>query len=300
MKKNNKQVKYSVFTSVTALVLILILAVSFTFSWSEGGDKGYLDGNQLVISTGSNLTMRQDGKTTNAITIPTRTLYETSSADGRNYFFPLAGNKTNLTDEMTFREGTPQDVNQRYLSLDFELEAGDSATDVYLGAGTIIQCSNVAVINALRMSFNTNDGKDPIVFKPNQMPNIAEGVKYSPITAITEDGVPTTTEVDTFGYGDYYYKGTTEDNSLFHLEKGEIKKITLSIWLEGTEFGDAINDEITNDNFLKDSDFSVYIDFTTTVDDLIKYTFIDNSHNRDDAKENHWIHNNIVDDIFHY
>lgn len=273
----------SIIMSVIALLLILTLAIGATFSWVEGGDKGYVNGGNLVISTGSNLTMRQDGVTTNSIIIPTCTLEETSSADGRNYYFPLEGNTTNKTTTMTFREGIPEDKNSKYVSVDFQLEAQGGATDVYLGAGTIVQCSNKGVLDALRMSFNFNDGSAPKVFKPNQMPGV-DDMSYSPITTITTAGKASTGTTETESYGDYYYQGD-DSKPIFQLKDKETLNVTLSIWLEGTEFeGDAILDKNLN----------IFIDFTTTVDDLVKYNFIDNCHNRDNANANHWIHNTMT------
>ena len=276
MRQSN--INKSLVMSVIALCLVIVLAATVTFSWVEGGDKGYIEGSELVISTGSNLTMRQDGKALNSIIIPACTLEETSSADGRNYFFPLGGNESSTTANMLFREGTPQDVNTKYISLDFELEAGDSATDVYLGAGTIVQCSNEELLSALRMSFYLNDGSIPKVFKPNQMPGVS--MTYNPVTTITEAGVPTTTNTPTDAYGDYYYQGEGSSLPIFELEKGETKRITLAIWLEGTAFSGSA---------FEDSDLSIYIDFTTTVDDLVKYTFRDNTHGYSDAKAEYWI-----------
>ncbi len=284
MKGNKKQI----LTSLAALLLVIVMTVSFTYSWVEGGDKGYVNGNEIQINSGSSLTMIQNGKNTSSIVIPACKLEEVSSADGRNYFFPMADNTSNETESMTFREGVPADVNTKYISLDFELIADDSAADVYLGAGTIIQCSNKAVADALRMSFYTNDGSVPKVFKPTQMPNI--DMTYAPITSITEVGAPTVTTTSTDAYGDYYFKGSNS-TPIFELDKGESKKITLSIWLEGTEF---------TGNTIADTDLSIYIDFTTTVDDLIKYNFIDNCHNRIGCATNNWVHNNIEDDGIDY
>lgn len=275
--------KIRIILSVMALVEVLVLAAGITFSWMEGGKKGNINGNEIVISTGSNLTMMQDGKNVSLITIPTCTLEETSSSDGRNYFFPMADNSSSNTAEMSFREGTPSDENTKYVSLDFELIAGNTATDVFLGAGTIIQSSNEAVMSALRMSFSLNDGSTPIVFKPDQMPDV--DMEYSPITAISTEGEPTTTQTSTKSYGDFYYKGDGSE-SLFHIKSNETKHITLSIWLEGTEFsGDDVAEQ----------DLSIYIDFSTQVDDLVKYNFVDNGHSRADAKSTRWVADNADD-----
>ncbi|MBQ7385259.1 MAG: starch-binding protein [Ruminococcus sp.] len=293
-------------TAVTALLLVFVMGLSFTYSWIEGGNKGYLNGNTIQISAGSSLSMIQAGKNTSSIVIPTCNLQEVSSADGKNFFFPMADNTSNNTTQMTFREGIPADVNTKYISLDFDLVANDSAADVYLGSGTIIQCNfdtdgmskeqiettkkeNKKLLDALRMSFFSNDGTELMVFKPTQMPGI--DMDYAPITSITEVGVPSTTETHTDAYGDYYFKGEGSSTPLFELKKGETKKITLAIWLEGTEF---------SGNTIADTDLSIYIDFTTTVDDLIKYNFVDNCHSRGDAEKNNWVHNNIEDDGVEY
>ena len=280
-KKKSK--KFRIFLSVVALVEVLILAAGITFSWTEGGNQAKISANEIMVTAGSSLTMMQDGKVSSAITIPVCNLDETSSADGRNFFFPMENNETNQTAGMVFREGTPQDENKKYVSLDFELIAGDTATDVFLGSGTIIECSNASVINALRMSFSTNDEKTPIVFKPNQMPGVTLG--YSPITSISDSGTAVTGTTSTEAYGDYYYRGANS-NQLFHLNKDETKHITLSIWLEGTtaDFADAV----------AESNLNIYVDFSTQVDELVKYNFVDNTHGYGGAggvASEHWITN---------
>lgn len=281
--KKAKSKKTRIILSIMALAEVLVLIAGVTFSWMEGGNSGYVKGSDIVISSGSSLTMIKDGKTTTSIVIPDCTLEETSSSDGRNFFFPMADTTSSTTSEMTFREGTPTDRNTKYVSLDFQLVAGDSPTDVYLGAGTIIQCDNQELSNALRMSFSLNNGETPIVFKPTQMPGVTEGISYSPITAInTETGLVTTqTSTRTKAYGDYYYSGDA-GTPLFSLDQGETLNITLSIWLEGTEFS---GDDIANKNL------SIYIDFTTMVDDLVKYNFVDNTHGYSDALAEYWVSN---------
>lgn len=281
--KNICKIK-KILMSVTALALIITLAVGITFSWAEGGNKGKIDGNDIVISTGSSLTMRQDGSPASTIYIPDCVLDEVSSADGRNYFVPLDFNsrdKSNTTaiSELIFREGIPEDEGKKYVSLDFQLEAGDNIADVFLGSGTIIQCKNDALLNALRLSFNFNDGTAPMVFKPNQMPYINEQVIFSPITAITDKGIASTTDVETEAFGDYYYHGD-DSEPLFSLEKGETKNITLSIWLEGTEFSGASFDN---------NELKINIDFITTLDDLVEYNFLDNTHGYIDSSAEYWI-----------
>lgn len=291
IKQNNKRT--SIIMSVIALLLILSLAASFTFSWAEGGNRGTVDSGNLVINSGSSLIMRQDNLVTNEITIPVNTLEPVSSADGRNFFIPMEYNTSVDTDEMIFREGAPVDVNQKYISVDFQLQAGDTYTPVYLGAGTGIKCSEKAVLDALRMSISVNDDvnsevnnsivtySDPLIFKPNQMPGIQETIYFSPITAINENGLATTTDTESFAYGDFYFKGEGNSKHIFELTPGETKNVTLTIWLEGTETLDSA----------KSKNFDVYIDFTTNTSDLVKYKFIDNTHGYDDCDPEYWVTN---------
>lgn len=285
--KKQKSKKTKIFLSILALAEVVVLAAGITFSWMEGGNRGYINGKDIQISTGSGLTMIKDGRRTNTISLDACELAETSSADGRNFFFPMADTESSKTNEMTFREGTASDRNQKYISMDFQLVAGSSATEVYLGAGTIIQCKdnqqNEKLLSALRMSFSENDGSTPVVFKPNQMPGINRS--FSPITSIDNDGKASQTSTSTKAFGDYYFDGSNKE-SLFSLSEGETKNITLSIWLEGTEF--------TN-NDVAEKDLSVYIDFTTTVDDLVRYNFVDNTHGYSSAKSEYWITDKEVD-----
>ena len=270
-----------VLLSVLALFEAVLLTVGVTFAWMEGGKRSEIKNNGIVITAGSNLIMYKDGSIVTDIILDPCELEETSSKDGRNFFFPMADNSSSITSEMTFREGTPADRNKKYISTDFELKASDTNANVYLGAGTIIECNNPKVLSALRMSFSCNDGSDPIVFKPNQLPGIPQAVTFSPITSIDDAGVATTGTQETKSYGDYYYKGTNDSTALFNIEAQQKKHLTLSIWLEGTEFGPS--DNVAN------CGLKIYIDFTTSVDDLVRYNLKDNTHGYTDAKFKGWI-----------
>lgn len=270
-----------VLLSVLALFEAVLLTVGVTFAWMEGGKRSEIKNNGIVITAGSNLIMYKDGSIVTDIILDPCELEETSSKDGRNFFFPMADNSSSITSEMTFREGTPADRNKKYISTDFELKASDTNANVYLGAGTIIECDNQKVLSALRMSFSCNDGSDPIVFKPNQLPGIPQAVTFSPITSIDDAGVATTGTQETKSYGDYYYKGTNDSTALFNIEAQQKKHLTLSIWLEGTEFGPS--DNVAN------CGLKIYIDFTTSVDDLVRYNLKDNTHGYTDAKFKGWI-----------
>ncbi len=276
--------KSKLFMSVLALVEVLLLVVGVTFSWMEGGKRSKIEESGIMISASSNLIMYQNNAIVNDIILDPCELVETSSKDGRNFFFPMTDNSSSITSDMTFREGTPADRNQKYVSADFELMAGDSSANVYLGAGTIIECDSKQTLDALRMSFNLNDGSDPIVFKPNQVPGAAQAFSFAPIVSINSDtGKATIGTQNTRAYGDFYYGGEGNSTPLFAIPAQQKKHITLSIWLEGTLFEDT--DDVSN------SELKIYIDFTTSVDDLKRYNFVDNTHGYDNAEFQGWITN---------
>ncbi len=279
--EKRKLKKSKLLLSVLALFEVILLTIGVTFAWMEGGKRSKIEESGIMISASSNLIMYQNGTIANDIILDPCELVETSSKDGRSFFFPMTDNTSSVTTSMKFREGTPADRNKKYVSADFELMAGDSNANVYLGAGTIIECGNEKVLNALRMSFSLNDGSDPIVFKPNQLPGI-DGLTFSPIVSINSDtGKATTGTQSTKSYGDFYYSGEGSSTPLFAISAQQKKYITLSIWLEGTLFENT--DDVSN------SKLNIYIDFTTSVDDLKRYNFVDNTHGYDNAQFQGWV-----------
>ena len=287
MKKSNNK---NIIMTLVALLLIFSLTVGFTYSWIEGGNKAYINSNEITITTGSNLTIRDnDGIPTTELTFPVSDLYEVSSADGRSFFIPTNDNTTNAQASMTFRTGTPFDENTKYISLDFQIEAGDSTTSVYIGSGTVVRCADAEINKALRMAFYENDGSSPKVFMPSQMPGV-DNITYNPIVAIDNNGKVLadvgTDEVETVAYGKYYFKGTGKDQSgndrstpIFNLEAYEVLNVTMVLWLEGTEI---INE-------ISETEINVNIEFTTNSDDLVEYTFVDNTHGFSHGKTEYWV-----------
>ena len=89
-----------------------------------------------------------------------------TSLDGRNIYFPTTGTFNNEnTQDVVFRDGTVNDINQKYLSIDFEL-TNSSSTDqyVYLNNNsyfTVKDPENPQAAQdsrALRLAFYQNDG----------------------------------------------------------------------------------------------------------------------------------------------
>ena len=88
-----------------------------------------------------------------------------SSLDGRAIYFPTSGTfANNTTDKTVFRDGTVNDINSKYLSIDFELtNTSDYNQYVYLNNNSYfrVQEKNSSAYEesrALRLAFYQNDG----------------------------------------------------------------------------------------------------------------------------------------------
>lgn len=267
------------------VMALTLISVQGSFSWIEGLEQGgYVKLNQVVITSGGGLVMKQNGEITDNITASNFKLDEVSSSDGRNYFFPMTNTDTNNFGLTRFRKGTPADRNKRYVCVDFTLEASDeNFNKVYLGSGTLVKCSNVKLMDALRMSLSFNDGSNPMVFKPTQV--AGETANFSPITSIHDEGNAIQTSVNSKSYCDYYYRGEDVNNHIFDFTNRKVLNVTLSIWLEGTAFD--YNDEL-------ESELSIFFQFTTP-EDLVKYCFEDDCHAITDAQPNNWISDRVKD-----
>lgn len=87
-----------------------------------------------------------------------------TSLDGRNVFVPTSGtfDKTNTSD-IIFREGTVNDINSKYINIDFELtNTTDYNMKVYLNNNSYFhvkdKSGNQEESRALRLAFYPNDG----------------------------------------------------------------------------------------------------------------------------------------------
>lgn len=240
-QKNNKLKKI---LSIMALLEVFVLIIAVTYSWTmDSKIQGKIKGNELEVILGGDIYATQDGNQINSISSKGITLAEVSSVDGRNFFFPLENNASSLTEYMKFREGTPSDVNTKYFQCDFELKALKDNVSVYLDVD--IAQTDILVIAPIRVSVNYNDGKTPIVLSNT------EGT-FTAISAIDNIGTPTPENKSTVSFKEYTSK------PLFTFSNNDdVKNITVTIWLEGTEIAPS------NTNYIADQDLDVNIEFYT-------------------------------------
>ncbi len=88
-----------------------------------------------------------------------------TSLDGRNIFIPTTGtfNSTD-TSNIKFREATVNDMNSKYINIDFTLtNNGEEDMDVYLNSRSYFKFNDSANGRALRLAFYQNDGSSGAV-----------------------------------------------------------------------------------------------------------------------------------------
>lgn len=215
----------------------------YTYEVPEGYDK-------VVFNIGA---QNSEGNQTANLDFKRGMLYDYSKNDWETF-------SNTTTNELRFRKGTAQDVNKKYLSVDFTLSSTSGETDVYFDSTSFIDGD---AAGAVRFSINKNDGSDPIVFDNSSLGY--DQISYQAVSSIVSTGVATTTAQIPKAIQNHIYSG---DNSpIFTIPSNGTVTITLTVWLEGTDadFTDAIANK----------DFRLYLKFSTTKEDVRVINFID-------------------------
>lgn len=248
-----------------ALIEVFALLTLIAYSWIPGQNISNLNSSQIDIDVDAGLRVNYGDDYSGMIMLPNCMLYEASSVDGRNIYFPSygSGGSGNTTETMKFRHGNADDVNKRYIAVDFTLSADAGAATVYInGDNTRVTCDG-NVMQAARISFVTHDGSEPKVFAPGVAVNYTRTANA--ITAVNSDGIATAPVNSQVAQSLYAYSYPNE--ALFSLEAGEVKKITMIVWLEGTDTA------CTSD--IEGKPVEVYINFGSTVTETKTYRLAD-------------------------
>ncbi len=281
-EKLNKLIRSSV-----ALVLMVVMLITLTFSWLKDSITSNIsNSNYITIDADAGLQMNygEEENPDGSININNSLrdgfmLHECSSVDGRNIFFPVydysaSGDKnfvTNVnTNDLVFREATANDKNSKYISVDFTLSAKDD-TDVWLSGSSYIDCdSSTKAANAIRIAFvdKSVDGSST-VFSSAVDKNYTQNDTIDAVKSISTAGLSSTETVKPHAFNEYTY-GNEAGNVLFHINAGETLRASMIVWLEGTD------PDCTKD-VLNISDLDIYIKFTTSYEAMRTITFIDST-----------------------
>lgn len=265
--KHNKKL---LITIIALLEAIMIISAA-TFSWIEGTKDGKVrDSESSTVSAGAGLMFKDiDGKAINKITLPDVNLEDCSSVDGRNFFFPTTESNGTETDNYKFRAGTDADKNTKYISKDFNIESL-ATSRIFVGIRSKVTCEgdNQSILNAIRISLNFNDGTDPVVFCPALRSNEYEENNYA-VSSIDTSGKATTQKVSANAFNKYWFN---TDNPIATIEGGDTKRVTFTMWLEGTDENCIVKN-------IPSKSIDVDLILSTTENPTKQITFVDYSPN---------------------
>ena len=253
--------------AVIALLEIAAIFCAVTFSWIEVNKNGTLDDNMSTVSAGDGIIFTHvDGAMISSLTLNTANLVECSSVDGRNFFFPTSESVNDgTTTKMVYRAGTDADLTAgKYISVDFNV-LSYSLAGLYISDTSTVTCNDENILHALRISLNFNDGTAPKVFCPHLKNAGMSFESEQPITSINETtGAGNSTSQKVVSMMDYV---PATNNPIASFNAGESKRVTLSVWLEGT---DSESRKITSS-----SDIAINLTLTSSAADTKTVTFVD-------------------------
>lgn len=242
-----KDVK-SFLRSLAVLILAVMVVFGTTFAWIEGGKTTTANGQNCTVEAGAGLQfigMSDTDIDAGVLKMPTGITFEDcSSVDGRNFFIPTSGSirsadanpdESNLSN-LVFRSGLDVDSNSKYITKDFIVSSMESSstpgkTPIYIGSGSSFTCSDAARAKAFRLSINFNDGTKPILICPG-LTYATESRSHNAVQTISAAGSATVASGITADPMAKYYYG---QKPVYELPNGESRRVTVTIWLEGTD-----------------------------------------------------------------
>lgn len=163
-----REFKVSPLIAVTAIIEVLVLIVVSTYSWFYLSENKDVNIGTISVDADSGLDIdfkyaREDDYINIWNYIDKDFKFEpVTSLDGRNVFVPTSGTFENTsTSNMVFREGTVNDINSKYINIDFELtNTTDYDMKVFLNNNSYFNVkhgNDKDESRALRMAFYPND-----------------------------------------------------------------------------------------------------------------------------------------------
>ena len=158
---------------IIAVVEVIALIAASTYAWYYLSVTKQITTDVITVSPDSGLDIDfKNANTNDSINIweyidDSFKFEPATSLDGRNIYFPTSGtfDATDAT-KMTFRDGTINDINSKYLNIDFELTNTnpDTEMEVYLNNSSYFYVDNSSdhditqQSRALRLAFYPNNG----------------------------------------------------------------------------------------------------------------------------------------------
>ena len=275
--------KKKLISSYISLFLAFVVLITTTISWFTIVDTATVHSDVFTMHSSSGLRVNEGADISNHIILDNVYLYESSSVDGRNMFFPTKDTFSSNTSSMIFREGTAGDCNQTYIHKDFTLYGDSAVTHIYVksynitvdkqvfnGSTEITYDSSgkpVAQVKKqecpVRIAFISDSADEPVVIDPTAL--VDSHVKNYNAVKSVYDGVPSTEKTDASSFSNHYF---SYNDPLFELIGTEPLDVTMVVWLEGTggncdEYaGKEISIDIELESNYSDTEIIYFVDDT--------------------------------------
>ncbi|MCD8026842.1 MAG: InlB B-repeat-containing protein [Clostridiales bacterium] len=238
-KKHNTR---QILLSVTALLVIALLAAGITYSWIEGGQTFTLSNGNNNVQTGTVPTSNEvhksveldpdsnngtidltkyDANTNNSSANSQSLYFAEISSNGESFFLPDSLDDGN---PVTYREATTNDIGTKFISYSFTAAATKKCGLTFSLDPTFIATNTSVDTTAFRIMIKCENEKTILWTGTDTTTDTV-------VTSIDSSGNPAKTEEVTV-YPVSNYKDA--DNALVNFAKDEEKKIEISVWLDGT------------------------------------------------------------------
>lgn len=259
--------------SVVALLELILLVTSVTFSWFEGLSSLELKGDdfQTADILNSHIEIGENSSATDATynaVVDLKTFFDAqkevrlspvSSADAENFYAPYSGDAGKTGTK--YRRLSKADVNSNIIQFEFNISAPHGNTDFYLTESLPLVQINDKEYNykdkkTSPYRFAFSDGSQTLIFRNNNELN--SSVAYAnatqqAISSLKDDDTAVISTGMLSNPQEYaYYKDHRDTvdipnttgaagvksaiRPVFHLNKGETKPITVTVWIEALDY----------------------------------------------------------------
>lgn len=243
-----KTAEKSILLAVIALIESLLLLVSFSFSWFEGGTALNLLGRNIktdsvlysAIQVGEGVGEQKVISLSDYFSAQNKAKFNpVSSVDGKTFYTMYQGNVSDLHDDSSlvkWRKLTPEDVNSSILKFQFQVYSPISECYFWfkeLPTVTVNGDENSELSKAFRIHFD--DGKNSVTATiADSWYNNYSGTAVNGLNSNDAAVIANSTSVQ-FAKDFLYKESTYNTKYLFHCDAGKTVTVSCSVWLEATD-----------------------------------------------------------------
>jgi hypothetical protein len=247
--KNTKKIAgKSILLAVIAIIELLLLLISFSFSWFEGGTALNLLGRNIktdkvlysAIQVGEGAEYQQVISLTDYFSAQNKAKFNpVSSVDGKTFYTMYQGNVSNFHSDpslVKWRKLATENINSSILKFQFQVYSPISECYFWfkeLPTVTVNGVKNSELSKAFRIHFDDGNHSVTTTVADSWYSNYS-GTAVNSLGS--NDSAVIANNASVQFAKDYLYKDSTYNTKyLFHCAAGKTVTVTCSVWLEATD-----------------------------------------------------------------